>query len=189
MATSANAQFYSPNIASLPAPQTKADWAYVVLLSLGIDPTKNPNSVADLIAQQNAEGTTGNLWNNPLAVTGPVLSGAKKENGDGVLSFATWQDGATANAIFMTQNDPQMVKALAANDPLKTYASVVSGSDWEALGGATNALNVNYGKSVGNDGSNGGGFSAAYAKLSPSLVQAFNAASLAATGPNGQVQP
>jgi hypothetical protein len=188
---SPNQKFYSPNIANIPAPTTKADWAYALLVSLGIDPSKNPNSVAALIAQQNVEGTTGSLFNNPLAVTAPLFTGATRVPGNsaGVIHYATWQDGVTANAVFMTSYDPQLVRALAANSTPSQYGAVLQNSNWEGLGGNTYGPNVSYGKAVAG-ASSSGGFSTAYQKIVGQALQStYNAASLAGTDAKGNPLP
>lgn len=181
-------QLISPNLTSLPAPQTKADWAYAILIALGIDPTKNPNSVASLIAQQNAEGTTGALWNNPLATTTQEFN-STPQNSAGVQKFATWQQGASANASFMLVNDPGLVTVLSKNPTVAQYGAALQNADWEGLGGNTYGPNVSYGKAVAGDASSGGGLSAAYAKLAPNLVQKFNAAGVAPVDAKGNPQP
>ena len=193
-ANDANKSFIPPALDKLPSagPQTKADWAYAILVALGIDPNTHPGSVQALIAQQNAEGTTGALWNNPLAV-GPngkiQFSGTKTQNSDGVLSFQNWQDGLTANAIFMMINDPALVSNLQGQTSVQSYGKELESNDWEALGGSSNPLNVNYGAAVQKDASSGGGLSAGFAAISSKDLNNLLPVSVAPEDKNGNPKP
>jgi hypothetical protein len=128
-----------------PSPITATDWAYAILLGLGIDPTNKGNSITALIAQMHAEDNTLTYLtskNNPLAVTnagGTPIPG----NSAGVQEYSTWQQGLTATVTDIKAN-PAMLSALQNNSSCQQYGGAVAKSTWEGSGGN----NASYGASV-----------------------------------------
>jgi hypothetical protein len=159
------------SLSQLTAPINKAEWAFALLVGLGINPVTHPNSVIDLIAQQNVEGTTGNLWNNPLA-SSQRLPGSTTKNSDGVQAYAKWQDGVTgSDTLLLASRNSAALTALQNNASLSDYGKALESSDWEGLGGSSYAPNVSYGEAVGSNGAKGGGsLSAAYTAFDPTGI-------------------
>ena len=93
----------APAVTSLPTPVTATDWAYAILLGLGITP--NANNLQALIAQMQFEDPTLNYLtghNNPLAVTNPggtVIPG----NPDGVQGYSSWLTGLAATVATLRE--------------------------------------------------------------------------------------
>ena len=128
-----------------PPPSNATDWAYAILLGLGIDPTGKTNSVNALLAQMHVEDPTMTYLvgkNNPLAVTNPGGT-AVPGNSAGVQEYGNWTTGLAATVADIKAN-PSMLSALQNNSSCQQYGGAVAQSAWEGKGGT----NASYGASV-----------------------------------------
>jgi hypothetical protein len=139
----------APPVSTLPTPVTAADWAYAILLALGINPNANNGApLTALIAQMHVEDpslTYLTSKNNPLAVTnagGTPIPG----NSAGVEEYSNWLTGLSATVTDI-KNNPAMLAALQSGASCQQYGGAVAKSNWEG-GGAGQVNNPGYGASV-----------------------------------------
>jgi hypothetical protein len=141
----------APSLATIPPPQNASDWAYAILLALGINPNANNGApLTALIAQMHVEDPTlGYLSspsvNNPLAVTNPGGTPIPG-NPDGVQSYSNWLTGLDATVTDIKAN-PAMLAALQSGASCQQYGGAVAKSNWEG-GGSGNVNNPGYGAAV-----------------------------------------
>lgn len=134
--------------AQLPAPTNATEWAYAILLTLGIDPTKNTNSVADLAAQINLEQGSNNVSGfNPLNSTqkeGSSVGGGSQGN---IQRYTNWQDGLQGNvAVLLQSNQSPIYQALVNNATISQYATAVGNAHWITT--ANGGPNQSYGLAI-----------------------------------------
>jgi hypothetical protein len=132
-------------VTGAPAPSNAVDWAYAILLGLGIDPTGKGNSVNALLAQMNLEDPSMTYLtgrSNPLASTNSTGT----DPGNPSQSYATWTEGLAATVADLEAN-PAAVAALKSNASCQQYGAALAASNWEG-GGAGKGDNPSYGMSV-----------------------------------------
>lgn len=134
---------------TLPAPSNASEWAYALLLTMGIDPATHTNSLWDLTAQINYEwGGNAVEGNNPLASTQREASSGTPINSVGVQSYGNWLDGIAGNVSVLQQsNMTPMYKALQNNASIADYAAALGKACWEGCANGS-APNVAYGQGV-----------------------------------------
>ena len=180
----------APAVSSLPTPVTATDWAYAILLGLGITP--NANNLQALIAQMHVEDNTLTYLtarNNPLAVTNPGGTPIPG-NSAGVQQYSNWLTGLAATVTDIKAN-PAMLAALQNNSSCQQYGGALAKSNWEG-GGAGNANNPGYGASVAascnasavasNSASDAFGQALANSNLGPNIISQLGNPALAVAG-------
>lgn len=157
---------------TFPTPTNATEWAYTLLLAMGIDPAKNQNSLWDLTAQINYEwGSNAVVGNNPLASTKQEPSSGTPINSVGVQSYGNWLDGVAGNVEVLQQpNMAAMYKALQSNATITDYQAALGKSCWEGCGNGLGP-NIAYGQGVAaRFGSMAKGQSGGFAPLSKAFL-------------------
>lgn len=135
---------------TFPTPTNPAEWAYTLLLTMGIDPATHQNSLWDLTAQINYEwGGNSVVGNNPLASTQPEASSGTPINSIGVQNYGTINDGILGNVSVLQQsNMAPILKALQDNASISDYANALAAGSWEGNNPAASSANAAYGQGV-----------------------------------------
>lgn len=134
---------------TLPSPSNASEWAYALLLTMGIDPATHTNSLWNLTAQINYEwGGNSVVGNNPLASTQREQSSGAPINSVGVQNYGNWLDGIAGNVSVLQQsNMAPLYKALQDNASIADYSTALGKSCWEGCKEGA-APNIAYGQGV-----------------------------------------
>lgn len=138
----------NPNV-TLPAPTNASEWAYALLITMGINPATHQNALWNLAAQINLEqGSNAVSGNNPLNSTQPEGGSVGGGTQGDIQNYPTWLDGLQGNiSVLQQSNQKSLYNALVNNDDITDFAAALGQADWEG-GGSGAPGNVQYGLSV-----------------------------------------
>lgn len=137
------------NNVQLPAPSNASEWAYALLLAMGIDPATHQNSLWNLTAQINFEAGSNSVpGNNPLASTQPEGSSVGGGTQGNIQQYSNWLDGLQGNISVLEQsNQKPLYDALVSNASIADYATALGKACWEGCADGA-APNIAYGQGV-----------------------------------------